>query len=356
MMHIIEALHLNKEYGSTKALEDVSLAVDSGDFFAIIGPSGSGKSTLLRLIGLIEPPSSGKIIFMGEDATSRSEEEQLSFRREIGIVFQDAVLFTTTVYENVAYPLKIRKRPRSEIEKRVKESLETVGLAGFENKNASELSGGEAQRVSLAQALVYEPKLLLLDEPTANLDPRNATIIENVVSGLSHEKGTTAIMATHNMQQVQFLASNGAILHDGRVIERGKISELFKSPSAFLSSFALIGNVFPGMSEVGADGLATIDVGASWKIEATTNKRGRVTVFIRPEDIIISKEPIQSSARNLLRGRVVQILQNGQKVRIKVNADREFLVTMTRRSFEEMRLEPGSLVFLAFKASSVNVI
>ncbi len=356
MTHLIEASHLSKEYGPTKALEDVSLAVDSGDFFAIIGPSGSGKSTLLRLIGLIEPPSSGKIVFVGKDAASVSEDERMRFRREIGMVFQEALLFNATVYENIAYPLKIRRRPQSEMERQVKEALNAVELAGLENRRASELSGGEAQRVSLAQALVYEPTLLLLDEPTTNLDPRNAAIIENVLFRTNHEQRTTAIMATHNIQQVQSLASEGAILHEGRLIERGRISELFSSPSGFLSNFALIGNVFTGVSEVGADGLATIDVGASWKIEATTSKRGKVTVLIRPEDIIVSKEPVQSSARNVLKGRVVEILQDGQKVRMRVNAEREFLVTVTTRSFEEMKLEQGSLVFLAFKASSVNVI
>ena len=356
MTHLIEASHLRKEYGLTKALEDVSLCVNSGDFFGIIGPSGSGKSTLLRLIGLIEHPSSGKIIFMGEDVASVSEEERLKFRREIGMVFQDATLFNMTVYENVAYALKIRKEPQFEIERRVKEVLDAVGLAGFENRRASSLSGGESQRVSLAQALVYAPALLLLDEPTTNLDPRNAAIIENVVSKMHHEQRTTAIMATHNIQQVQSLASEGAILHEGRLIERGRISELFRTPSAFLSDFALIGNVFTGVSGIDADGLATIDVGASWKIEATTSKKGKVTVLIRPEDVIVSKEPLQSSARNILKGRVAEILRDGQKIRIRVNAEKEFLVTMTTRSFEEMKLELGSLVFLTFKASSVNVI
>ena len=356
MTSLIETSHLLKEYGAVRALEDVSFAVDNGDFFAIIGPSGSGKSTLLRLLGLIEPPSSGKIVFMGQNATSCSDDLRLRFRREIGMVFQDAVLLNTNVHENVAYPLKIRKMPPSEIERRVKESLEAVRLAGFEKRNALELSGGEAQRVSLAQALVYDPRLLLLDEPTANLDPRNATIIEDTVSRMNQEQGTTVIMATHNMQQVRFLASEGAILRDGGLVESGTISELFESPSTFLSIFGVIGNVFDGESEVGPDGLATIDIGASRKIEATMGKRGKVTVLIRPEDIIVSKEALRSSARNQLRGKVVEISQSGQRVRMKVDVGRQFLVTMTRRSFDEMKLELGSSVFLAFKASSVNVV
>ena len=356
MTCIVETSNLGKKYGTTRALEDVSLNVDNGDFLAIIGPSGSGKSTLLRLMGLIEPPSSGKIVFKGSDASSASEEKRLEFRREIGMVFQDAILFNTTVYKNIAYPLKIRRRPQSEVNRQINEALDAVGLRGLESRHASELSGGEAQRVSLAQALVYGPALLLLDEPTANLDPRNAALIENVVSRTNHEEGTTTVIATHNIQQVQFLASKGAILREGKLTEEGRISELFGSPSAFLSSFALIGNVFSGTSEMAADGLAMIDVGASWKIEATTRKSGKVKVVIRPEDIIVSREPVYSSARNLLKGRVVEALRDGQKVRIRVNAEKEFLVTMTTRSFEEMKLEPGSLVFLAFKASSVNVI
>ena len=355
MTTLIEASHVAKDYGNVKALQDVSFSVDQGDLFAVIGPSGSGKSTLLRLLGLIEPPTSGKVLFKGKDATLCPNDLQLRLRREIGMVFQEAVLMNTSVKENVAYPLKIRKMPASETVRRVKEALDAVKLSGFENRNALELSGGEAQRVSLAQALVYNPTLLLLDEPTANLDPRNAIIITNAVSQLNREQGTTVIMATHNMEQAQFLASKGGILREGKLVESGRISELFESPSTFLSVFGAIGNVFEGESEIGPDGLATIDIGAEKKIEATTTKRGKVTVAIRPEDIIVSKEALQSSARNQLKGEVVEISQRDQRVRIKVNAGRQFQVTMTRRSFDEMKLELGSTIFISFKASSVNV-
>ncbi|MEM2776914.1 MAG: phosphate ABC transporter ATP-binding protein, partial [Candidatus Bathyarchaeia archaeon] len=193
-MVFIETQDLTKKYGEKYALKNVNIKVEKGEFLTLLGPSGSGKTTLLKLLDFLEEPTSGKIIFDGVD-TSCFRKEKLSLRRRIGMVFQQSVMFNTTVYNNVAYPLKIRGIKNGVTEK-VKEALELVGLKGFEKRKALTLSGGEMQRVSLAQALVFDPELLLLDEPTANLDPRNTSIIEQVISKVNNERKVTVVMAT----------------------------------------------------------------------------------------------------------------------------------------------------------------
>ena len=198
MRPLVETLNLSKLYDGTDALKNVNVEVNRGEVLAVVGPSGSGKTTLLRLMNLLETPSSGQILFDGRDVAC-SDADRLTLRRRMGMVFQQAVLFNETVCENIAYPLKIRGYLKKKSGLKVRDALKLVGLSGFEKKRATGLSGGEAQRVALAQAMISEPELLLLDEPTVNLDPRNVSIIESVISKVNREQGTTIILATHNM-------------------------------------------------------------------------------------------------------------------------------------------------------------
>jgi len=227
---ILEIQHLYKKYSDKYVLEDINLEVGRGEFFTVIGPNGAGKTTLLRLIDLLDSPTDGKIIFDGIDTTKCSETEKIYLRRRMAIVFQNPVLFNTTVFENVAYGLKIRGVDKLTIRKKVMKVLELVGLADLWNRRATTLSGGEAQRVALARALVIEPEVLLLDEPTANLDPRNTAIIEKVILNVNKERKTTVVMATHNMFQAKRLAHRIAFLFYGKIIEIGKPEEIFTSP------------------------------------------------------------------------------------------------------------------------------
>lgn len=353
-MAIVEIQNLSKTYGEKIALRNVDMKVERGDLFAVVGPSGAGKTTLLRLLDLLEEPSSGHIVFDGID-TECSERNRFNLRRRIGMVFQQSVMFSASVYENVAYPLQVRgsKKPIAE---QVKEILELVGLQGFECRRAITLSGGEMQRVGLAQALIFKPDLLLLDEPTANLDPRNASIIEQLVAKVNRESGVPVVMATHNISQAQYLASKAAILNEGAIVEIGEAGNIFAAPSRFLASFANYYNIYSGEAEVVEDGLALVDLGNALRIEAMTRKKGKVTVFIRPEEIIVSTSPIQSSARNVLKGTITDISDMSQQVQLRVDARREFVVTITKLSFREMNLNLESRVYLSFKASSVYVL
>ena len=355
MSPLVATHNLSKSYNGTKALKNVNVKVNRGEVLAVVGPSGSGKTTLLRLMNLLEMPTSGQILFDGKD-TVCSDADRLTLRRRMGMVFQQAVLFNETVYENVAYPLKIRGYPKEKNDLKVKDALKLVGLSGFEKKRATGLSGGEAQRVALAQAMISEPELLLLDEPTVNLDPRNVSIIESVITKVNRERGTTITIATHNMLQAERLATRVAVLREGELAEIGDAKEIFRKPSDFLASFGRVLNVFTGQSQLTEGGTATIDIGGGVKMEALTTKTGSITVFIRPEEIIVSKSPIVSSARNMLKGKVEEILDLDQLVQLKVDAARQFTVNITKRSFEEMKINLGSEIYLSFKASSVHTM
>jgi len=354
-MPLVEVQNLCKEYPGKKVLRGVNLRVQSGEIFAVIGPNGAGKTTLLRLLDLLDEPSSGTISFDGV-RVDYSAKSRLALRRRMGMVFQQTVLFNMSAFDNVAYGLEIRGEDRRSIEKKAKETLELVQLAGFERKNALSLSGGEAQRVALAQALAIEPELLLLDEPTANLDPRSVSIIEEVLSGVNRERRATLVMTTHNMLQAENLAQRVAFLLDGKIEGMGTAQEVFGAPSKQLIDFARLENVFSGNSIILEEGTSLIDIGDGIQIEAVVRKSGRVTVFVRPEDIILSEKPIISSARNVFKGRVVGISDLGSVVKLRIDTGKEFVVQITKRSFKDMRLNVGSEAFLTFKASSVQVV
>ena len=213
-----------------------------------------------------------------------------------------------------------------------------------------------ARLVSLAQALVFEPELLFLDEPTANLDPKNTGIIEDIVSRVNRERQVTVVMATHNMLQMEDLATKAAVLREGELAEIGSVDEVFRKPPDFLARFARLQNVYSGQARVIEQGLALVDLGSNVRIEVATRRRSNMMIFIRPEEIVISKRPIQSIARNMLKGRVIEVLDLNRQVQIKVDAGKEFVATITRRSFEDMGLNLGTQVFLNFKASSIHVI
>jgi len=209
-------------------LENVNLEVERGGIFAVVGPSGAGKTTLLRLVDLLDYPTSGRIIFDGVDTGPR--DVRYAVRRRMGMVFQQPVLFDTTVHNNVAWSLRMRGFGRREVDERVRAILGRMGLQGFQGRGARTLSGGEAQRVAIARALVYEPELMLLDEPTANLDPYNVATIEGIVNQMNRELGITVVMATHNLFQAARVGHRAAFLLNGEVVEVAEAQRLVQNP------------------------------------------------------------------------------------------------------------------------------
>jgi tungstate transport system ATP-binding protein len=349
----VEVQNLSKEYSGRYVLKDVNFSVKNGEIFVLVGPNGAGKTTLLRIIDLLEEPTSGMVLFDGQTVDFSSKKDMVALRRKIGMVFQQAILFNMSVFDNVAYPLKVRGESKRNIKQKVREALELVQLNGFERKNALALSGGEAQRVAIAQALVTEPNLLLLDEPTANLDPKNVSIVEEIISHVNRERQTTIIMTTHNMFQAENLAHRLAFLNDGKIESIGTFQDVFGKP---VKSFARLENVFNGVSKITAEGTSIIDIGNGLKIEAVFKKAGNVRLHVPPEDIILSTQPLISSARNTFEGRITQTSDMGHvlKLKVKIAENKNFTVQITKRSFNEMQLNIGSKVYIAFKASSVQ--
>jgi len=224
-MALLEVRSLSKSIGPVEILCKINLTVERGEILGLIGPTGSGKTTLLRLINLLDEPSAGSILFEGRKATGRPEKEQLRARRKMAMVFQKPVMFKASVEENVSYGLRVRGSVDATVREKVEEALAAVGLSGYEGRDANTLSGGETQRIALARALVLEPELLLLDEPTANLDPGSAASIDSLLQTLAKSR-TAVILATHNMEQCRKLAGRVAVLQSGRLVALGRSEEI----------------------------------------------------------------------------------------------------------------------------------
>lgn len=218
---------VTKQYEGSTVLRVDWLEVGRGEILAVVGPSGSGKSTLLRLLNFLEEPSAGRITFLGRDVT-QVRGVPLAVRRQVTTVFQHSILLNRSVRDNVAFGLGLRGQRDSSRE--VEEALEMVGLGHLQKRRARTLSGGEAQRVALARALVLKPEVLLLDEPTANLDPANVGLIEEVVRTQNRERGTTIVLVTHNVFQARRMADRVALLLGGELIEIAPTDTFFESP------------------------------------------------------------------------------------------------------------------------------
>jgi len=353
MKTIMELENVSKIYGNLTALQQVNLQIFEGEVFSLLGPNGSGKTTLLRIMAGIEKPTGGEMRFNNVKVDGGNITD---VRLKTTMVFQKTALFYTSVYKNIAYGLRLRERSKKETDEKVREVLKTVKLEGYEKRPAKKLSGGEQQRVALARALALDTQVLLLDEPTANIDPKNVSIIEEVLSWVNKEKKTTMVIATHNMFQMETLADRAALLLEGKIVKVGAPPEIFMLPSQLLASYARLENVFSGVSKVTGEGTSLVDAGEGLQIETAFEKTGNTTVFVRPEDIILSLNPIVSSARNSFEGRIVEISDLGAIVRLRVKAGRDFTVQITKRSFNDMQLNIDAKVFLAFKASSVQTV
>lgn len=226
---IYQLNNISQHYNGRTVLQIDRLDIYSGEILAIVGPSGAGKSTLLRLLNFLEHSTTGVINFDNNQLNGTGPS--LDLRRRVTTVFQQPTLLNRSVAANVAYGLKLRNVPRATIAPVVEEALGKVGLNEFANASNRSLSGGEAQRVALARALVLQPSVLLLDEPTANLDPYNVKLIEQIVSDVNQSRGTTVVLVTHNIFQAKRLAHRTALLLNGRLVEIADTPTFFNTPT-----------------------------------------------------------------------------------------------------------------------------
>jgi tungstate transport system ATP-binding protein len=225
--YVYRLQNVSKEYEGRRVVQVENLKIQRGEVFALVGPSGAGKSTLLRLLNFLEPPSSGRIRFLDVEF-SAGQPMPLKYCRRVTTVFQRPILLNRSVHANVEYGLRLRGL--RDTEGKIIEALEQVSLRHLARQRARTLSGGEAQRVALARAMVLEPHVLLLDEPTANLDPYNVGLIEEIVTDLNREQGTTIVLVTHNVFQAKRLAHRVALMLEGQIVELASVEDFFESP------------------------------------------------------------------------------------------------------------------------------
>jgi tungstate transport system ATP-binding protein len=357
---IIECTGISRTTEGRTILDGISLEIQTGEIFTLIGPSGSGKTTLLRLLDLLDMPSAGRLVFDGTD-TDAPEPVRLAIRRRMSMVFQKPVVLNTTVLENVAFGLKFRGKPLQESRAKALECLELVGLSGFACRRAITLSGGEMQRVALARAMVTEPEVILLDEPTANLDPVSSEMIEDLIVHINRKLHTTIILSTHDMVQGQRLADRIGVIMNGTVSQTGSITEIFYQPKTRgIARFVGVDTILKGVVKENDHGLAKIAVGDILFEALTPALPGcMVSLFIRPEEVVLSKPEMVASitsARNQITGTITKIVPIGPFIRVIMDDKVPIISLITRRSCTEMGFIAGMQVVASIKATAIFVL
>jgi tungstate transport system ATP-binding protein len=349
--------NINHFYGNRQVLKSINLEVAKGELFGLIGPTGAGKTTLLRIIDLLEAPASGEIYFDGAKVATTGRRP-LDIRRRMAFVLQKPVVFNASVYDNIAAGLRWRRQSRSQISQTVEPLLEVTGLNALKDKNARTLSGGEAQRVAIARAVAVSPELLLLDEPTANLDPVSTLRIEEMIGDIYKRYQTTIIMTTHDLAQGRRLAGRIGVLVDGEMVQAGQAEAVFSMPhNRQVAEFVGVENIVPGVVTSRQGELAVIDLGGTL-IEAVSDYDiGReVYAIIRSEEVMLAKQRGTSSARNWLAGVITGVDTTATPARVNVDCGFPLVALVTRASLEEMGLKPGQPVYAGFKATGVHII
>jgi len=328
-------------------LQDITFEVKSREYLIILGPSGAGKTLLLELIAGIFIPDSGRIFMNGNDITFLAPE-----KRKLAYIPQNYALFPhMKVYDNIAYGLKLKKMPKNEIDKKVKEIGEILGISHLLHRKPRTLSGGEAQRVAIARALVLEPKLLLLDEPFANLDIQTRSKLIQEMKHWHKELSFTALHVTHSFEEAVSLGDRVGVMLNGKLIQTGEVREVFGRPkNEEVARFLGFENIIEGIGE------GKVLKANSILIELPVEVKGKVRIGIRPEDIIISNEPIKSSARNEFKAKVLAVEDLGSLVRLTLDIGGiELRVFITRSSLLEMEIKEEKEVYLSFKATAIHV-
>ena len=357
---VLEGRDLRVVYGRQEVLGVPHVEILEGEVLAIIGPNGAGKSTLLRVLGLLETTTAGTVLYRGQPV-SPSGRRGLTIRRRFASVFQEPLLCDTTVRANVALGLRLRGRRSTEVDAGVRVWLDRLGIAHLADRKAHTLSGGEAQRTSLARAFAIEPEVLLLDEPFAALDPPTRAEFLTLLQELLRQAGCTTIFVTHDREEALRLGDRIAVIIDGRVRQVGRPADVFGRPATEeVARFVGVETILDGQVIEDRDGLLSVAVNGT-KIEALgkASLGEHVLVCLRPEDLVI-RQPGDHGARESARNRLEGVVQDATRLeaqyRVQISCGRQVVALVTKQSFEEMRLSPGVPVVVTFKASAVHLI
>jgi molybdopterin-binding protein len=358
MAAVLEVEALRRSYGQRCVVAIDSLQLQAGEVLAVLGPNGSGKSTLFRLLLQLEAADAGVVRFAGRELRG----DDLAARRRMAGVFQQPYLFKGTVRNNVEYGLRARGVAAAERTRRVARALEDLGLAELTGRNVRELSGGEAQRVALARTVVLDPDVLLLDEPTANLDVTVRRQFRADLSRVVRAHARSVMLITHDPADAFALADRVAVMQDGRIVQVAEPQLLVTAPATpFVAAFAGAELLIDGILEGEDDGLARVRLPGGAVLWATSaaglSKGAGVSVSYQPEDVVLS--PIgaapELSTRNSFSMQVVTVTPAGGLVRLALTGPTNLAAIITRRSAEELRLAPGTGINAHLKAAALRL-
>ena len=355
---ILEAKNLKVERGGAILLDVPSLSVEKGEILALIGPNGAWKTTLLQTLSHLLRPFKGEILFKGKKV--EANHSVLDFRRNLAMVFQEPLLFDTTVFNNVASGLKIRGMNRGEIRERVMEQLDRFGIGHLRERSAKTLSGGEAQRTSLARAFALRPEILFLDEPFAALDPPTR---QSLIEDLEHilcQTRTATIFATHDRTEALSLSDRIAVMNSGIILQIGTPDEVMNHPmDEFVASFVGVETIVTGkvMKKGGGTFVASV-LGNDIEAVGDVTVGETVILCIRPEHVTISTKPQRetTSARNVFSGKILKIAPFGPYQKIQLDCRFPLVAYVTNHSLEELSLTEGKEVRASFKATAIHVV
>jgi len=345
-----------KHYGATQALAPTDLSIAEGEFVTLLGPSGSGKTTILNLIAGTIVPSAGRVMIAGRDVTEVPVE-----KRGLGMVFQNYALMPhMTIFENVAVPLRVRRSPEAEIKRKVAEVLELVRLPGVAGRKPRQLSGGQQQRVSLARCIVYNPPLILMDEPLGALDKKLREQMQLEIRGLHRTLGITMLYVTHDQQEALTMSDRIVLLNNGRIEQTGTPDEIYFRPrSVFAADF--LGDSSLIAASVVAPGRRTdlvTDGGVKLTGEQTTLAAGtRVTAMVRPENVRLLAVDGQHRGDNAFDGQVVDTSVLGSVIRHHIRLhDGNVVVANEFNRRGKSETKPGDKVAVTWDADDLLIL
>jgi molybdate/tungstate transport system ATP-binding protein len=346
---MIKLENVSKKWGNF-SIQNVNFKIKNNEYFVVLGPTGAGKTLLLETIAGFHYPDTGKIMMNNQNVTFFPPE-----KRNIGFVYQDFMLFPhKTIFENIAYGLRIKKVKVKDVETEVEKMAELVNVKNILHRYPKTLSGGEKQRTAIARALIIKPKILLMDEPLSALDALTQKNLRDELKKIHKETGVTTVHVTHDQEEALILGDRIGIMDKGKIVQIGTPEQIFRKPlTEFVANFVGVENIFTGTAEI-KENITEIKI-KNVVLYSTVRKSGKVNISVRPEDIIISKEKMKTSARNILYGNVVEIKDKGAIIQLKIDCGLPFVAVITRQSFLDLNINIGSKIYLYFKAGNVHL-